>query len=85
MYPKAMGYTMDDLKGISLFICMHKIMLEDDYKTSREHQRRLNPSMNEVVKNEVFKFLEGGIIIPSLIVSGLVMSKLFPRRGDASY
>ena len=40
---------MDDLKGISPSICMHKILLKEIAKTLIEHQRRLNPAMKEVV------------------------------------
>ena len=44
------GYTIDDLKGISPSFCMHRIHLEEGYNPSIEHQRRLNPNMKEVVK-----------------------------------
>ena len=30
----AIGYTLDDLKGISPMLCQHKINLEDGAKTS---------------------------------------------------
>ena len=43
---------------------MHKIHLEEDSKPSREAQRRLNPIMQEVVKNEILKLLKVGIIYP---------------------
>ena len=43
---------------------MHRIMLEEDYKSSREHQIRINPILSEVVKKEVQKLLEAGIIYP---------------------
>ena len=46
----AIGYTLDDLKGISPTQCQHKINLEKDAKPVRDHQRRLNPKMKEVVK-----------------------------------
>ena len=36
---------------------MHKILLEDNAKTSIEYQRRLNPVMKEVVRKEVLKWL----------------------------
>jgi hypothetical protein len=41
---------------------MHRISLEEDSKPSREHQRRINPIMSDVVKKEVLKLLEAGII-----------------------
>lgn len=49
-YPEGLGNTINDLKGISSSVCAQQIMLEENSKTSREHQRRLNPNMNEVVK-----------------------------------
>ncbi|KAK1609258.1 hypothetical protein QYE76_032931 [Lolium multiflorum] len=58
----AIGYTLDDLKGISPSICQHAINMEDDAKPVVEHQRRLIPKMKEVVRNEVLKLLEAGII-----------------------
>ncbi|XP_070005422.1 uncharacterized protein [Nicotiana sylvestris] len=51
------GWTMADIKGISPAFYMHKILLEEGHKPSREHQRRLNPNMKEVVKKEVIKWL----------------------------
>ena len=53
---------MEDLKGISPSICMHKILLKDNAKTFIEHQRRLNPVMKEVVIKEVLKWLNTGFI-----------------------
>ena len=43
---------------------MHHIMLEEDCKASREHQRRVNPILSDVVKKEVQKLLKAGIIYP---------------------
>ena len=54
-YKEAIAWSIEDLKGISPSICMHKILLNDDAKTSIEHQRRLNPVMKEVVRKEVLK------------------------------
>ena len=41
---------------------MHKILLEENARTSIEHQRRLNPLMKEVVRKEVLKWLNAGFI-----------------------
>lgn len=47
---KAIRYSIDDIKGLSPSLCMHRILLEDDQKPTREPQRRLNPNLKEVVK-----------------------------------
>ena len=49
-YKGVIAWSMDDLKGISPSLCMHKILLEENGKTSIEHQRRLNPVMKEVFR-----------------------------------
>jgi hypothetical protein len=46
-----MGYTLDDLKGISPTICQHAINMEEYAKPVVEHQCRLIPKMKEVVRN----------------------------------
>ena len=61
-YKEAIAWSIEDLKGISPSICMHKILLNDDAKTSVEHQRRLNPVMKDVVRKEVLKWLNVGFI-----------------------
>ena len=55
---------MVDIPGISHSFCMHKILLEEDAKPVRQSQRRLNPHLMEVVKKEVTKLLQAGIIYP---------------------
>jgi hypothetical protein len=63
-HKEAIGWTIEDIKGISPSLVMHKIHLEEDSKPSREPQRRLNPAMQEVVRAEVIKLLDAGIIYP---------------------
>ena len=58
------GWTIADIKGISPLICTHRIHLEEDVRPSRQPQRRLNPVMEEVVKKEVLKLLDAGVIYP---------------------
>ena len=58
----AVGWTIIDIKGISPLICTHRIHLEEDVKPSRQPQRRLNPIMKDVVKKEVLKLLDVGVI-----------------------
>jgi len=60
MHKNALGWTIADIKGISPLICTHMIYLEENAKPYREMQRR----MKEVVKNEVIKLLDNGIIYP---------------------
>ena len=61
-YQESIAWSIDELKGISPSICMHKILLEENAKPSVEHQRRLNSIMKEVVRKEVLKWLNAGFI-----------------------
>jgi hypothetical protein len=63
-HKEAIGWTIEDIKGICPSLVMHKIHLEEDSKPLREPQRRLNPAMQEVVRAEVIKLLDAGIIYP---------------------
>ncbi|XP_051115647.1 uncharacterized protein LOC127240848 isoform X4 [Andrographis paniculata] len=63
-HKEAIGWTLTDIKGISPFLCTHKIVLEEDAKPIRQAQRRLNPAMMEVVKKEILKLLDDDIIYP---------------------
>ena len=63
-YRKALRYSLEDIPGISPDLCMPRIHLEDDSKSSVEHQRRLNTNLKEVVKKEIIKLLDAGIIYP---------------------
>jgi hypothetical protein len=63
-HKEAIGWTIQNIKGISSSVVMNKIHLEKDTKPSREPQRRLNPTMQEVFRGEVIKLLDVGIIYP---------------------
>ena len=61
-HKETIAWSIEDLKGISPSICMHKILLEENARPTIEHQRRLNPVMKEVVRKEVLKLLNVGFI-----------------------
>jgi hypothetical protein len=59
---KVIGYSINDLKGLSPAFCTHRIPMEDQCKPILDHQRRLTHAMREVVKKEVIKLLDARII-----------------------
>jgi hypothetical protein len=65
-HKKVIGYSINDLKGLSPAFCTHRIPMEDQFKPIVEHQRRLTRAMRQVVKKEVIKLLDAGIIYPVL-------------------
>ena len=76
----AIGYTLDDLKGIPT-LCQHKIKLEKDAKPVVDHQRWLNPKMKEVVRKEILKLLQAGIIYPVADSQWVSHVHCVPKRG----
>ncbi|XP_070022167.1 uncharacterized protein [Nicotiana sylvestris] len=77
----AIGWTMADIKAIIPAFCMHKILLEEGHKPSREHQLRLNLNMKEVVKKEVIKWLDAGIIFPISDSNWVSPVQYVPKKG----
>ncbi|RDX72197.1 hypothetical protein CR513_48343, partial [Mucuna pruriens] len=61
---KAIGWKLSDLPGINPSICMHKILMEEEFKPIRQQQRRMNLTILDVVKKEVTKLLAVRIIYP---------------------
>ena len=80
-YKEAIAWSIEDLKGISPSIFMHKILLNDNAKTSIEHQRRLNPVMKEVVRKEVLKWLNAGFIYTISDSSWVSPVHVVPKKG----
>ncbi|GJS55113.1 DNA-directed DNA polymerase [Tanacetum coccineum] len=60
----AIAWKILDIKGIDLRFCTHKILMEDNVKPTVQHQRRVNPKIHKVIKKEVIKLLEAGLIYP---------------------
>ena len=79
---KAIGYTLDDLKGISPVLCQHAINLEPDAKPVVDHQRRLNPKMKEVVRSEILNLLEAGMIYPIADSRWVSPIHCIPKKGE---
>nr|GFA74715.1 hypothetical protein [Tanacetum cinerariifolium] len=52
------------LEGIDPEFCSHKILLKDEYSPKVQSQRRVNPKIHDVIKNEVEKLLDAGLIYP---------------------
>lgn len=55
--------------------------MEDDYKPVVQPQRRLNPNMQEVVKKEVMKLLDAGVIYPISDSPWVSPTQVVPKKG----
>ncbi|GJV70153.1 hypothetical protein Tco_1485662 [Tanacetum coccineum] len=63
-HKRAIAWKISNIKGIDPQFCTDKILLEDDSKPKIQHQRRVNPKIHEVIKKEVIKLLDAGLIYP---------------------
>nr|GFB48839.1 retrovirus-related Pol polyprotein from transposon 17.6 [Tanacetum cinerariifolium] len=80
---KTVKSSVDEpLEGINPKFCTHKILMEEDYKPAVQHQRRVNPKIYDVIKKEVEKLLDAGLIYP--ISNSLWVSPIHyvPKKGS---
>ena len=81
---KAIGWKISDLKGISPTVCTHHIYLEEESKAVRQPQRRLNLHMQEMVRVEVLKLLQAGIIYPISDSSWVSPTQVVPKKSGVT-
>ncbi|GJW34298.1 hypothetical protein Tco_0054330 [Tanacetum coccineum] len=63
-HKRAIAWKLSDIKGINPKFYTHKILMEEDYKPAIQHQRRVNLKIHDVIKKEVEKLLNAGLIYP---------------------
>ena len=81
---QALGWKITDLKGISPEVCTHHIYLEEEAKSVRQPQRRLNPHMQEVVRVEVLKLLQASIIYPISDSTWVSPTQVVPKKSGVT-
>ena len=84
MNKQALGWKIYDLKGINPTICTHHIYLEEESKAVRQPQRSLNPHMQEVVRMEVLKLLQAGIIYPISDSTWVSPTQVVPKKSGVT-
>nr|GEU29103.1 reverse transcriptase domain-containing protein [Tanacetum cinerariifolium] len=63
-HKRAITWKLSNIKGIDLEFCTHKILMEEDFEPAVQHQRRVNHKIHDVIKQQVIKLLEAGLIYP---------------------
>nr|GEY93437.1 reverse transcriptase domain-containing protein [Tanacetum cinerariifolium] len=63
-HKRAIAWKLFDIKGIDPEFCTHKILMKEDFEPSVQLQRRVNPKIHDVIKQEVLKLLDAGLIYP---------------------
>nr|GEX82209.1 reverse transcriptase domain-containing protein [Tanacetum cinerariifolium] len=63
-HKRAIAWKLSDIKGIDPEFCTHKIIMEEDFEPTVQHQRRVNSKIHDVIKKEVIKLLKVGLIYP---------------------
>ncbi|GKB74357.1 putative reverse transcriptase domain-containing protein [Tanacetum coccineum] len=61
-HKKALAWKISNIKGISPSFCTYKILTEENSKPTVQPQHRLNPKVLDVVKTEILKLLDAGLI-----------------------
>nr|GFD11324.1 reverse transcriptase domain-containing protein [Tanacetum cinerariifolium] len=63
-HKRDIAWKLSDIKGINPEFYTYKILMEEDFEPAVQHQRRVNPKIHDVIKQEVIKLLEAGLIYP---------------------
>ncbi|GJZ09004.1 hypothetical protein Tco_0543287 [Tanacetum coccineum] len=80
-HKRAIAWKLSDIKGVSPEFCTHKILMEEDYEPSVQSQRRVNPKIHDVIKKEVEKLLDAGLIYPISDSPGDSRNTVYLKKG----
>nr|GEW83132.1 reverse transcriptase domain-containing protein [Tanacetum cinerariifolium] len=80
-HKRAIAWKLSYIKGIDSEFCTHKILMEEDFEPAIQHQRRVNPKIHDVIKNEVLKLLVAGLIYPISYSHWVSLVHCIPKKG----
>nr|GEW98536.1 reverse transcriptase domain-containing protein [Tanacetum cinerariifolium] len=80
-HKRAITWKLSDIKGIDPEFCTHKILMEEDFESAVQHQRRVNPKIHDVIKQEVIKLLKAGLIYPIFDSPWVSPVHCVPKKG----
>ncbi|GJW23807.1 hypothetical protein Tco_0034429 [Tanacetum coccineum] len=80
-HKRAIAWKLSDIKGVDPEFCTHKILMEEDYEPTVQSQRRVNPKIHDVIKKEVEKLLDAGLIYPISNSSWVSPVHCVPKKG----
>nr|GFA59479.1 reverse transcriptase domain-containing protein [Tanacetum cinerariifolium] len=80
-HKRAIAWKLSDIKGINPEFCTHKILMEKDFEPAVQHQRRVNPKIHYVIKQEVIKLFEAGLIYPIFDSPWVSPVHCVPKKG----
>nr|GEX29408.1 reverse transcriptase domain-containing protein [Tanacetum cinerariifolium] len=81
LHKQALTWKLSDIKGINPEFYTHNILMVDDFKPAVQHKRRVNPKIHDVIKKEVLKLLDAGLIYPILDSPWVIPVHCVPKKG----
>nr|GFB22358.1 reverse transcriptase domain-containing protein [Tanacetum cinerariifolium] len=86
-HKRAVTWKLSDIQGINPEFCTHKILMEEDYKSAVQHQRRVNPKIHDVIKKRCFAVVENeeNELIPTRLVTGWRVCIDYQKLNEATH
>nr|GEY23474.1 reverse transcriptase domain-containing protein [Tanacetum cinerariifolium] len=80
-HKRAIAWKLSDIKGIDPQFYTHKILMEEEFEPAVQHQRRVNPKIHDVIKKEVLKLLDAGLIYSIFDSLWVSPAHCVPKKG----
>nr|GEW48649.1 reverse transcriptase domain-containing protein [Tanacetum cinerariifolium] len=80
-HKRAIAWKLSDIKGINPEFCTYKILMKEDFEPTVLHQRRVNPKIHDVIKQEVIKLLDAVFIYPIFDSPWVSPVHCVPKKG----
>nr|GEY33385.1 hypothetical protein [Tanacetum cinerariifolium] len=83
-HKRAIAWKVSIIQGIDPEFYTHKLLMEEYYKLAVQHQRRVNSKIHDVIKKEVEKLLDAGLIYPISDSPWVSPVHCVPKKGGFS-
>ena len=77
---RAFTWEYTDIKGIHPYTCIHHIYTQGEVTSVRQPQRRLNPTLKDIVKEEIQKLLNVRFIYPISASKWVSLLVVVPKK-----
>nr|GEW07246.1 reverse transcriptase domain-containing protein [Tanacetum cinerariifolium] len=80
-HKRAIAWKLSAAIRLPFVFCTHKILMEENFTPAVQHQRRVNPKIHDVIKQEVIKLLDARLIYPISDSPWVSSAHCVPKKG----